>query len=297
MDKLLDTLENYWNNFIELVPRIALGILVVVAGILIAGWVSRIFRSKVLRRANDPLMGQFIANTLKALLIVGVILIGLHTAGLSSIAGAILGLTGGAALIVGFAFRDIGENFLAGIILAFNRPFNRGDTIEVQNVLGKIKNLQFRYTHIKTFDGKDVYIPNATMLNEPVSNYTADGFFRWSIVVGIAYEDNIQETVDLIYNILADHPDVVHDDEHENFVTVENLNVSTVDLKVYFWVETKDFRRGALISKGVVSKDIKERLEEAGVYFPADIQEVKLYGAEESIPLSVQMLQSNQERA
>lgn len=74
-------------------------------------------------------------------------------------------------------------------------------------------------------------------------------------------------------------PDVIEDEEHENFVIEDELATSTVNLKVFFWVDTTDFRRMALITKGNVVRTVKEALEEGGYYMPADIQEIKLYGA------------------
>lgn len=83
---------------------------------------------------------------------------------------------------------------------------------------------------------------------------------------------------------LRAQPDVIEDEEHENFVTEDELATSTVNLKVFFWVDTKDFRRMALITKGNVVRAVKEALEDHGYYMPADIQEIKLYGGEKDFP-------------
>lgn len=129
---------------------------------------------------------------------------------------------------------------------------------------------------MKTFDGKDVYIPNSDVLTKPVTNYTEDGFYRWDFTIGIAYEDNIQAAKQTILTALGNEPNMVEDLEHENFVIEDELATSTVNLKVFFWVDTKDFRRMALITKGNVVTNVKEALENNGFYLPADIQEIKL---------------------
>ncbi|HAZ24509.1 MAG TPA: mechanosensitive ion channel protein MscS, partial [Algoriphagus sp.] len=98
------------------------------------------------------------------------------------------GLLAGAgitAFVIGFALKDIGENFLAGILLAFKRPFKVGDTVDINGIRGVVLNLNLRDTQIKTPDGKDVFIPNATIIKNPLVNFTIDGFLRYDFIVGL----------------------------------------------------------------------------------------------------------------
>ncbi|NJB84756.1 small-conductance mechanosensitive channel [Lewinella marina] len=277
-----------WNNFLEAIPGIILALVIMIVGLFAARAIARFFGSRVLGRMDDPLMGRFLLTTLKVLIIIGAALLALRAAGLSGIATALFSALGASALILGFAFRDIGENFISGIILAFNRPFNINDTIRVVDHFGKVKSLQFRYTHIKTFDGKDVYIPNSDVLTQPVQNYTADGFIRYDFIVGIAYEDDIQGAKDVIQGVLDTHYRIIHDGEHISFVAEDALAASTVNLKVYFWLDTKDFRAGALQVRGEVIRDIKNAIDAAHYNLPADITEIRLYGSERDIPIRVE---------
>lgn len=279
---------NAWEDFLEAVPGLILALIIVVVGIFFARWLAGLFGRRVLGRMQDPLMGRFLVSSIRLLLIIGAVLLALRAAGLSGVAGAIFGALGASAVILGFAFRDIGENFISGIILAFNRPFEVNDTIRVGDHFGKVKGLEFRYTHMKTFDGRDVYIPNSDVLTDPVQNYTADGFIRYDFVVGIAYEDDIEGAKQVIQHVLDQHKLVISDDEHENFVAEDELAVSTVNLKVYFWVNTKDFRSGALQVRGQVIRDIKNAIDANEYSLPADITEIKLYGSERDIPIRVE---------
>lgn len=278
----------FYNNFIDQLPGIGVGVLIVVLGSLIAKWVGQFARRRISARTHDPLMSKFLGQAIKYVLIIFAIMIALKSAGLGGIATAILTAAGASALVLGFAFKDIGENFIAGVILAFNRPFDVDDTVEIGENFGKVKNLEFRYTKLKTFDGKDVYIPNSDVLTKPVTNFTEDGFFRWNFIIGIAYENNIVGAKQTIMDALRREPNVIEDDEHINFVIEDELATSTVNLKVYFWVDTKDFRRMALITKGNVVRNVKEALEENGYYLPADIQEIKLYGGEKCFPVRLE---------
>ncbi len=178
MNKILQSLEVYYEGFLEALPRVLLAILIVVAGVLIAGWIASLFKRKLKQRSHDQLMSYFLAKAIKLILIIAIVMLSLHVAGLSGIAGALVATAGASAIVIGFAFKDIAENFLAGIILAFNRPFHVEDTVQVDGIFGKVKSMEFRYTKITTFDGRNVYIPNADVLTKPVYNYTEDGFYR-----------------------------------------------------------------------------------------------------------------------
>ena len=279
MDRILERLQNLYVAFLKSLPRIAMALLIFIVGVIVVSWLAKKIRQQIKQRSNDPLMSSFLGKTIKLALYIVVFLLALHVAGLSSIAAAILATAGASAIIVGFAFKDIAENFLAGIILAFNRPFNVNDTVKVQDVFGKVKEMEFRYTKIATFDGRSVYIPNSDVLKNPVYNYTEDGFFRADFVVGIAYENDIQKAKELIHHYLQNESEIVQDDTHANFVAEEELAASTVNLKVYFWVETDDFRRGMLQTKGRVMQNVKTMLENNGFNLPADIRELKFYDA------------------
>lgn len=283
-----DSFLNFYNSLIDQLPGIGMGLLIVILGSLIAKWIGQFASRRISARTQDPLMSRFLGQAIKYVLIIFAIMIALRAAGLGGIATAILTAAGASALVLGFAFKDIGENFIAGVILAFNRPFDVNDTVEIGANFGKVKNLEFRYTKLKTFDGKDVYIPNSDVLTKPVTNYTEDGFYRWDFIIGIAYEDNIQGAKQTIMDALSQEPNVIEDPEHQNFVIEDQLATSTVNLKVYFWVDTKDFRRMAMITKGNVIRNVKEALEKDGYYLPADIQEIKLYGGEKGFPVRLE---------
>ena len=285
---LSESFNNFYNNFIDQLPGIGLGILIIILGLLLGAWIGNFAKKRISQQTHDPLMSRFLGKAIRITFFIIAVMLALKAAGLGAIATGILTAAGASAVVLGFAFKDIGENFIAGIILAFNRPFNVNDTVEIGENFGKVKALEFRYTKLKTFDGKDVYIPNSDVLTTPVTNYTEDGFFRWTFIIGIAYEDNIDEAKHVVMEALKAEPNVIEDEEHENFVIEDELATSTVNLKVFFWVDTKDFRRTALITKGSVVRKVKEALEDNGFYMPADIQEIKLDGATKDSPFRVE---------
>lgn len=279
------SLEAYWTQFLAALPRIVFALLLLVFIIFIASRISRFLQQQLSGKAHDPLFSRFVAKLIKiTLLIVGLILF-LHVLGLSGIASGLLAGAGVSALVFGFAFKDIGENFLAGIILAFNRPFQLNDTIKIDEHVGRVQALNFRTTHIKTFDEKDVFLPNATVIKQTLVNLTQDGMIRLDFVVGIAYEDNIDDAIKSILSAVKTVPDLLR--EKEPFAAVEELATSTVNIRVFFWTSSEDYKKGVLLTKSRVMTAVKNRLTTDGFTLPADIQELKLYDKRETFPISI----------
>lgn len=283
-----ESIQEYWIVFSKQVPGVILAILIVTVGILISMKIGQLSRRAIVRRTDDPITVNFLTKAVKILFSALFIMYALKVAGLDTIAAGILTAAGASAVIIGFAFRDIGENFISGIILSFNRPFNVNDTVSIGDIFGKIENIEFRYTKLRTFDGRDVYIPNSDVIKKPVYNYTEDGFYRFDFSVGIAYEDDIPAAEKLIMETVRSMDSVFEDEHHQNFVFADELGVSTVNLKVHFWIKTYEYGMQALLIKGRVVTNVKAALLEKGFGLPADIVEVKLYGAETSLPLTLE---------
>ncbi|AZQ44335.1 mechanosensitive ion channel family protein [Nonlabens ponticola] len=292
-EEITTSAQTFYESFVEFLPRLGFGIAIIVIGVLIAGLIGSFVRKRVRSTTNDPLMSRFLGKAIRFSIIIVFIMLSLRAAGLGDVSAGILAAAGASAVVLGFAFKDVGQNFIAGIILSFNRPFNVNDTVEIGDNFGKVKTLEFRYTKLKTFDGKDVYIPNSDVITQPVTNFTEDGFYRWDFLVGVDYEDDINLAKECIMRALKNDSKVISDDEHVNFVAEDELATSTVNLKVYFWVDTKDFGRIATETRGRVIGHVKMELMKEGFYLPADIQEIKLYGRESDIPLSMKDLKKD----
>ncbi len=286
-ENLLASLQESYISFIKQIPGVVAAILIVAIGIFLSRKIASISRRAISSKMDDPIMLNFLTKAIKLVLSGLIIMYALQVAGLQGIATGILAAAGASAVIIGFAFRDIGENFIAGIILSFNRPFNVNETVSVGDIFGKVKNIEFRYTKLRTFDGRDVYIPNSDVIKKPVYNYTEDGFFRFDFIVGIAYEDNINEAIKLISETLRTTKSIYEDETYQNYTIADSLGVNSVNLKVHFWVKTFEYGKEALTIKGEVVTNVKEALSSNGFGLPANITELKLYGSQTAIPISI----------
>jgi small-conductance mechanosensitive channel len=155
LDKLSIVLQEYWLQFLIMLPRIAFAIILLFLIVFIANKAVFLFKRRLSRKAHDPLFSNFVTKLIKYAVIICGVILALHIIGLTGIAGGLLASAGVSAIIFGFAFRDIAENFLAGIILAFDRPFAMGDTVRIGDFAGHVTALSFRTTRItyKSYKG------------------------------------------------------------------------------------------------------------------------------------------------
>ena len=287
MEKMVSILNSYWENFLYLLPKIAIAVIVFIIILIIASKISQLVRKAASLRMDDPLIVNFLGRITRWSLIVSGLILCMFLLGLGGIAGGLIAGAGVSAIIIGFAFKDIGENFLAGIILAFSRPYNIGDKVETGSTYGIVRALDLRNTHIKTFDGKDVYVPNAMVLKNPLINYTRDGFLRYEFLVGIDYDDNIQHAIEVVLKAASSVEGVLAGDKAPQ-VQINELSTSTINLVVYIWTDTFDRTKDDLQIKTEVMNETKKALIENKITMPADILELKVYN--ENMPIPIKLL-------
>ncbi len=179
----------------------------------------------------------------------------------------VLGSLGFFSIAVGFAFRDILENLLAGILLLFRSPFRMGDEVDIEGTRGTVVEINLRETVLRTYEGRKVLIPNATVYKNQLVVQTAYGAIRTEAVVGIAYESDVDRAHRVVLDVLRGLDEVLA--EPAPLVLVGELGPSTVDLQVLFW--TAPQQALVLQARDRVLTQIKVALDEAGIEMPADI--------------------------
>ncbi len=181
--------------------------------------------------------------------------------------GAAVGLIG---LGVSFALQDIIANFISGILIMITRPFEIGDQIEAGGEEGTIKDISTRATEIKTYDGRKVIMPNSKLYSNQVVNKTGYSNRRFSVIVGIGYDDNIKKAKEVAEDVL-DKAESVEDDPSPQ-VLVDELGGSSVNLKLRGW--TENGRSNIVTGASEVSQLIKEEYDQAGIDIPYPIRTV-----------------------
>lgn len=288
--EFVSSFEEFQNSIIDQSPEIAVGVLMLIVFTLLGIFLRSVTQRRLARRVEDRLLVNFVGRMIFLVFLIGGITIFLNQIGLGKTASGLLAGAGVSAIILGFAFKDIGENFLAGFFLAFSRPFGTGDYIEVEGLTGIVKALNFRNTHIRTFEGKDIFIPNAMLIKNPLINYTRDGLLRHDFVIGIDYGNDILEARRLILKSIRADQRIEQGNDLEPFMLLEEFGTSTVNIRVFYWINSYNFTGQIARLKTEVMNSILLNLTQNGFSLPADIVELKIY--QEGKPIPVQLMEN-----
>lgn len=274
----LDKVEAWIVGFQKLLPNI------VVAVVLLAlfwgiGWlVGRGFNAWARRRGRDNL-GEVLGSFLKWVVILLGVLLALTIVIPSLKPGDLVAGLGIGSVAIGFAFKDILQNWLAGLLLLIRQPFEVGDQILVNGYEGTVDWIETRATIITTYDGRRVIIPNAEVYSNAVTVNTARTLRRSQYDVGIGYGDDVAKARAAILGALAETPGVEADPKAD--VLVWDLASSTVNLRVRWW--TNSVRTDVVHTQAAALEAIKGALDKAGIDMPFDTQMLLFHDQTEEV--------------
>ncbi|NHA14853.1 mechanosensitive ion channel family protein [Thioalkalivibrio sp. XN279] len=269
-DPAFQVLNDLARNFVRMLPLIVVAVVVTAISWILARLTVYLLRRRLQARALSPLLREVLARGGGILVMLFGVYLVLRIAGLTQLAFTVVGGTGLIGLALGIAFRDITENFLASLFLSLQQPFREGDLVEVAAVTGYVQRLTSRTTVLLTLDGNQVQVPNATVFKSTIRNFTSNPNRREDFIVGIGYEDSISHAQDIVLKVLAEHPVVLA--EPEPLVLVENLGSSTVNLRVYFWLDGT--RHSWAKVKSSVIRLVKRAFQDEGISLPDEAREV-----------------------
>lgn len=263
-------LREQWRGFLKIIPAILFGLVILLAAWLFAKTTYRLSRFILSKKIENPLLVKIITWSIGT----GIFLMGLysvfHLMGLTTIALTVLGGTGLLGIILGIAFKDITENLLASIFLSINNPFNKGDLIEIEGITGYVQSLTIRTTILISLDGNYIQIPNATVYKSNIRNFTSNPNRREDFIVGIGYDCVISEAQDIALKVLQNHPAVLKDPEP--WVLVDSFGKSTINLKIYFWLDGK--KHSWLKVRSSVIRLIKKAFQSNRIDMPDEAREL-----------------------
>lgn len=172
------------------------------------------------------------------------------------------------SVAAGFAFQDILENLLSGLLLILRQPFRSGDQITVGEISGTVLAITIRETRLRTFDGQLVLIPNRDVYKSVITVRTHFASRRVAFLVGVAYENDTSDACRIIREALAaDVPEL--EDAPPPEAVVAQLGVSTVDIEARFWCGPEQHE--VVVATDSAIRAVKTALDEAGIEMPADI--------------------------
>jgi small conductance mechanosensitive channel len=268
----LERIEGYIEGFWWILPN--LGIALLVSGLfLVAASIVRRAVLRVFKRRARPDLAIMLAGAARW----GVIGLGflvVATIIFPSISPAnLLSTLGIGSIAIGFAFKDILQNWLAGLLILLRQPFRTGDQIVVGKHEGTVEHIEARATLIKTYDGRRVIIPNSAVYTDAVTVNTAFPLRRSQYDVGIGYGDDIDRACEVILDAIRSVEGVAEDPPPEAFAW--ELDGSTVNLRVRWWTHSK--RSDVVHAQGRVIRAMKKALVEAAIDLPFPTNVVLLH--------------------
>lgn len=231
---ILAKLESWLEKITAMLPNLILAIFCFIIFFNLARLARRLSARVISKAVEDISIQRLLTQLVYYLcLSIGVFVVleilELDKAVTSLIAG--LGVVG---IALGFAFQDIAANFIGGVILAFKKPFNIGDVVEIDGTIGALDRTDFRLTVIRTFQGQEVYIPNKDVIQKKIINYSITGERRIDLKIGISYGEDLEQvqqiTVDAIKTVegVRTDKDIVFD--------YYGFGDSSVNYNLRFWI-------------------------------------------------------------
>ncbi len=241
----------------------------IVAGSLLARW-----RGPSILQTRNPFLQGLIRRALQAVLVVLGLVLALDLLGATALVGAVVGTAGLAGLAVGLAFRDIAENYLAGVLLALRQPFAQNDQIRVDTFEGKVVRLTPRETILMRADGNHVRLPNAMIFRSPLVNFTRNPLRRFEFEAGIGTGDDLIRARDVGVTALLATDGVLRSPPPEVLVTA--LGDSTVTMSFAGWLDQHQTEYLRVRSEAI--RMVKAHLEDAGLTMPSPEFGVEMRG-------------------
>lgn len=224
--------ETGWDWIVHLIGSA----LILVAGIWASRWIARFLRRILDRAGSQPIVASFVTNLAKAGFIVCVIAAALLHLGIP--VTPVVTILGAAGLAVGLALQGTLSNLASGVLLAILRPFNVGDTIEIQNFTGKVEAVHIFQTRLVTPDNRLIIMPNSLLTNQPLVNHTFKGTRRLDLVIDAAYGEDIFRVKTTLEEIVHAHPLVLQDPAPA--IGVLALTPNSIQFAVRPWVRASD---------------------------------------------------------
>lgn len=264
------TFEQMLASLVLLLPRVVASAVILGATFLVAGLASRAVSSALTKRKASPEAALLTRRILRW----SVIMLG-GVAALAQVGFDVTAFLTGLGVIgftVGFAIQDVSKNLVAGLLLLLQQPFELGSVVTIGGYTGTVQTVDLRATHIRTFDGRMVLIPNADVYTTPIVNFGRGTRRRLDLTAGVAYESDLDFVTKTALEAIASIPGVLTDPAPA--LVFSALGPSTVDFQLFYWIDTGE--TGFLFAKDAGIKVIKSAFEQAGIEMPYPIQTIHL---------------------
>lgn len=261
---VVQQVEDLMRDAVALLPNLVAALLVIAITALIAAGISRLVSSLLRRGDARPSLVSALSTLCKiSLWLLGLLVAATIVFPNLTPANLLAGL-GLGSIAVGLAFRDVFENFLAGFLILLRKPMRIGDDIECEALSGRVEHISIRDTFLRKRSGELILVPNSYIYKNPVTVLTDQALRRISIVVGVAYGEDVDAARDVIHQAVAGLETVHADKPVQVFATT--FNSSSIDFAVRWWTQSAPIDEHQSRDQAVAA--VKSALDQAGIEIP-----------------------------
>lgn len=241
--------------------RIVAALVILAAGWVVAGWVTRAVRTASERSGKlDETLAPLFAKIARLSVLAVTMVMALDKLGVDTT--SIIAFMGAMGIAVGLALKDTISDLASGIVLLVLRPRSVGEAVDIGGEGGVVKAIDLFETKLETFDGIPLVMPNSRVRGNIIKNFSRAQRRRIDLTVGVAYEADVGRAIDVVNTAVRADPRILAD--LDLLVNVTDLSDSSVDLLVRVWVNAPDF----FVAKLDLTKAIKLALDQAGISIP-----------------------------
>ena len=266
-----------WDSVIEMLATngvdFSINIVTAIVIFLVGRWVTGILvrglRAVMQQQEIDTTLETFVCNLVRMALLIFVVIAAIGALGVQTT--SFIAVLGAAGLAVGLALQGSLSNFAAGVLIVLFRPYKAGDYVEAAGIGGTVQSVQILTTVLTTPDNKRVIVPNSQIMNNVITNYSANDQRRVDMVVGVSYGDDLDKVRKTLEELIAAESRIL--DEPACTIAVSELANSSVNFVVRPWVATSDYWG----VKFELTEAIKKRFDEVGIAIPFPQQDVYVH--------------------
>ncbi len=259
------------------IVKVIIAIIVILIAIRIIKFIRKVVTKSLTKAGLEQGVIQFLDSVIKIVLYIVLLLAVLNQFGVQTT--SIVAVLGSAGLAIGLALQGSLANFAGGVLILILKPFVVGDYIleDTQKNEGFVSEISIFYTRLRTVDNKIIVIPNGTLANASLTNYTGQKKRIVDVTVGIAYNSDVKKAKAVLENTLNKQPYVLVDEEHKVFVS--ELGASAIIMGVRMWVLTENYwpARWALI------ESIRDELVENNIEIAYDHLDITVKNEENTL--------------
>ena len=272
-EAITNTLRAGLLEFLLFLPKLVASMTLLVLTLYLAAWISKLIRRILEKRHTDPGLALLIYHISRWTIVIFGTIAALDVVNFqvtAFLAGlGILGFT------IGFALQDISQNIVAGFLLLIQKPFELGDTIQIDDHIGSVRSVDLRSTELRTLDGHNVLLPNAAVFTKPITNFSRQATWRISLPVGVAYDSDLEIVQRITLNCIRILPDVLDDPAPSLYF--HTFNDSSIDFTLHYWIDGRVTNPFTATHPAIIA--IQQAFSQANITIPYPIQtEIQIDG-------------------